>query len=149
VQGIGGARLIPGSLAIIGASFPDERRGQAIGTWSALTAIATAVGPVLGGWLVDHLDWRWVFFVNVPLAVVVLLIGIRRLPESRDESARGNDIWGTLLATIGLGCLTYGLVQAGSTALNNQLVLSCSCSRGGQAHGRLASAHDGRSRSAH
>ena len=76
-------RLIPGSLAIIGASFPDERRGQAIGTWSALTAIATAVGPVLGGLLVDHLGWRWVFFVNVPLAIV--RTAYRHPPPARES----------------------------------------------------------------
>src|SRR6266508_2544674 len=73
VQGIGGALLVPGSLAIISASFDEEKRGQAIGTWSGFTAITTAVGPVIGGWLIDHVSWRVVFFINVPLALIVLL----------------------------------------------------------------------------
>ena len=72
LQGVGGALLIPGSLALISASFPQDERGKAIGTWSALTAITTAIGPVLGGWLVDHKSWRWVFFVNLPIAAFVI-----------------------------------------------------------------------------
>src|SRR5438105_7849669 len=74
VQGIGGALLVPGSLAIISASFPRERRGRAIGTWSGFTAITTAFGPVLGGFLVEHVSWRWVFFINAPLAAIVLAL---------------------------------------------------------------------------
>ena len=76
VQGIGAALLVPGSLALISASFPAEKRGGAIGTWSGFTAITAAVGPVLGGWLVDHASWRWVFFINLPIAVVVVLLTI-------------------------------------------------------------------------
>src|SRR5882724_11058628 len=74
IQGIGGALLVPGSLAIISASFPEETRGKAIGMWSGFTSIASGAGPVLGGWLVGHLSWRWAFFINVPLAAVVLLV---------------------------------------------------------------------------
>src|SRR3989440_6475464 len=88
VQGVGGALLVPGSLAIISASFSEERRGQAIGTWSGFTAITAAVGPVIGGWLIEHLSWRAVFFINVPLAVVVLLISFLRVPRSRDEGEK-------------------------------------------------------------
>ena len=83
VQGIGAALLVPGSLALISASFPVEQRGQAIGTWSGFTAITAAVGPVLGGWLVDHASWRWVFFINLPIAVVVVSSGAM---ESTGES---------------------------------------------------------------
>src|SRR3954470_15615917 len=77
VQGVGGALLVPGSLAIISASFDEERRGQAIGTWSGFTAITTAFGPVLGGWLIEHVSWRAAFFINVPLALIVILISLR------------------------------------------------------------------------
>src|SRR5271155_1928107 len=85
LQGVGAALLVPGSLAIISTSFDKKSRGQAIGTWSGFTAITTAVGPVLGGWLVEHVSWRWVFFINLPLAVSVVAISLTRVPESRDE----------------------------------------------------------------
>ena len=83
VQGVGAALLVPGSLAIISASFDEKSRGQAIGTWSGFTAITAAIGPVLGGWLVEHASWRWAFFINVPLAVAVITISLWRIPESR------------------------------------------------------------------
>lgn len=124
VQGFGGALLVPGSLAIISASFSAEQRGRAIGTWSGFTSITTVVGPVLGGWLVQYASWRWVFFINVPLAIVVLIILFWRVPESRDENAKGRlDWWGTFLTTIGLGGIVYGLIQAGSFGLGNPIVL--------------------------
>src|SRR5882762_6530733 len=80
-QGIGGALLVPGSLAIISASFDERDRGKAIGTWSGATAITTALGPVFGGWLIDHLSWRAAFFINVPLAAAVLAVALRHVPE--------------------------------------------------------------------
>lgn len=124
VQGIGGALLIPGSLAIISASFSNNQRGRAIGTWSGFTAITTVIGPVIGGWLVQYASWRWVFFINVPLAVIVLCVLFWRVPESRDEAiSRKLDWWGTFLIIIGLGALVYGLIQAGSFGLGNPLVL--------------------------
>ncbi len=126
VQGIGGALLAPGSLAIISASFEGARRGQAIGTWAGFTSITAAIGPVLGGWLVQYATWRWVFFNNVPLALVVLFLLFWRVPESRDEEgAARQDWWGALLATIGLGTLVYGLIQAGSVGLGDPAVLIC------------------------
>lgn len=126
VQGIGGALLVPGSLAIISASFDETRRGRAIGTWSGFTAITAAIGPVLGGWLVQYASWRWVFFINVPLAIIVLILLFWHVPESRDEEgARSLDWWGALLATVGLGVLVYGLIQAGQAGLGDPLVLSC------------------------
>jgi len=126
VQGIGGALLVPGSLAIISASFSGEQRGRAIGTWSGFTAITSALGPVLGGWLVENASWRWIFFLNVPLAVIVLGIVFWRVPESRDEENSGRlDWWGALLATLGLGALVYGLIESSNLGLTHPLVLSC------------------------
>lgn len=113
VQGVGGALLVPGSLALISASFPDEERGRAIGTWSGFTAITAAVGPVLGGWLVDHASWRGVFFINLPIAAVVVVTTLLRVPESRDPERRGESLdWlGALLATFGLGAIVYALIE--------------------------------------
>lgn len=126
VQGIGGALLVPGSLAIISASFSGEQRGRAIGTWSGFTAITSAMGPVLGGWLVENASWRWIFFLNVPLAVIVLGIVFWRVPESRDETNSGRlDWWGAALATSGLGALVYGLIESSNLGLIHPLVLSC------------------------
>ena len=114
VQGVGGALLVPGSLALISSSFSTEDRGRAIGTWSGFTAMTTAVGPVLGGWLIEHVSWRWVFFINVPAAVLVVLISLARVPESRDEEmVRRLDGWGAMLATVGLCGITFGLIEAG------------------------------------
>ncbi len=124
VQGIGAALLVPGSLAIISASFSAEQRGRAIGTWSGFSALTTVVGPVLGGVLVQYASWRWVFFLNVPLAAVVLGVLFWRVPESRDPDASGGlDWWGTLLVTLGLGALVYGLIEAGSLGFGTPLVL--------------------------
>ena len=124
VQGIGAALLVPGSLAIISASFSNEQRGRAIGTWSGFSSLTTVVGPVLGGVLVQYTSWRWVFFINVPLAVVVLGVLFWRVPESRDPEASGGlDWWGTLLVTLGLGALVFGLIEAGSLGFGNTLVL--------------------------
>ncbi|HEX3681763.1 MAG TPA: MFS transporter [Bryobacteraceae bacterium] len=112
VQGIGGALLVPGSLALISASFPENERGRAIGTWSGFTAITAAIGPVLGGWLVEHGSWRWVFFINLPIAVVVA-ITLLRVPESRDpdRSQESLDWFGALLATFGLGAIVFALIE--------------------------------------
>jgi EmrB/QacA subfamily drug resistance transporter len=118
VQGVGGALLVPGSLAIISAAFDEARRGQAIGTWSGFTGITSAVGPVLGGWLVEHGSWRWVFFINVPLALAVLGLVALHVPESRDETAAGPLDWpGALLAALGLGSTVYGLTVAADGGL--------------------------------
>src|SRR5437879_13787849 len=83
VQGFGAAFLVPGSLSIISASFSEKERGRAIGTWSGFTSIATATGPVLGGWLIEHASWRWVFFINLPFAVAVIVLSLLRLPATR------------------------------------------------------------------
>jgi len=126
IQGIGGALLVPGSLAIISASFDSKQRGRAIGTWSGFTAITSAIGPVLGGWLVEYASWRWVFFINVPMAVIVLLVLFWRVPESRGEEGEGRrklDWWGALLATLGLGGIVYALIESNDLGLSNPLVL--------------------------
>jgi EmrB/QacA subfamily drug resistance transporter len=112
VQGVGGALLVPGSLAIISASFDGEERGKAIGTWAGLSGVTTALGPILGGFLVENVSWRAAFLINVPLAIVVLLISYRHVPESRDPEARKLDIPGAALATLGLGGVVYGLITS-------------------------------------
>jgi EmrB/QacA subfamily drug resistance transporter len=123
IQGFGGALLVPGSLAIISASFDSKERGKAIGTWSGATAITSVIGPVLGGALVQYASWRWVFFINVPLAVIVLLVLVWRVPESRDtEDSPGLDWVGALLATLGLGGIVYGLIQAGNVSFGSPTV---------------------------
>jgi EmrB/QacA subfamily drug resistance transporter len=116
VQGIGGAMLVPGSLAIISSAFPKEERGKAIGTWAGFSALTTALGPVLGGALVDALSWRAVFFINVPLALIALAIALRHVPESRVETMDTTIDWrGALLATAGLAGLAYGASAASET----------------------------------
>jgi EmrB/QacA subfamily drug resistance transporter len=113
LQGVGGAMLVPGSLAIISATFPTDQRGKAIGTWSGFTGITAAIGPVLGGWLVQHLSWRWVFFINLPIAAAVIAISLLFVPESCGEAGKHKlDIPGALLITLGLGLLVFGMIEA-------------------------------------
>ena len=112
LQGIGAAFLVPGSLSLISATFPQAQRGRAIGTWAGFTAITAALGPVLGGWLIEHLSWRWIFFINLPIAVIVLAISIWRVPESRRPGASGLDWAGVALTTTGLGALVFGLIES-------------------------------------
>jgi EmrB/QacA subfamily drug resistance transporter len=113
VQGVGAALLVPGSLALISASFPEKERGRAIGTWSGFSGITAALGPVLGGYLVDHYSWTWAFLINLPFALVVLAIIWLRVPESRSESsAAGLDIRGSTLATVALGGIVYAFIEA-------------------------------------
>ena len=123
-QGLGGALLVPGSLAILSASFDEARRGRAIGTWSAFTAMTAAVGPVLGGWLVDNLSWRWVFYINIPIAAVVLTVLFLRVPESRNPERGRLDWRGAALATGGLGALVFGLVESSNLGLAHPLVVA-------------------------
>jgi EmrB/QacA subfamily drug resistance transporter len=114
VQGIGGALLVPGSLALITAAYADgDARGAAIGTWSACSGVTSAIGPVAGGWVVAHASWRWLFFFNVPLALVVVVLAQRRVGEARDEDApKGVDVLGAALVTVGLGVVVYALLSA-------------------------------------
>lgn len=132
MQGVGAALLVPGSLAIISTSFDQKSRGRAIGTWSGFTSITTALGPVLGGWLVEHASWRWVFFINLPLAAVVILISFRHVPESR-AAARGTLDWpGALLVTLGLAGLVNGFIASENMPWRQPLVfislaVGCAC----------------------
>ncbi|MDK1474685.1 MFS transporter [Streptomyces sp. 549] len=113
LQGVGGALLTPGSLALIQASFHPHDRARAVGAWSGLGGVAAAVGPFLGGWLVDGPGWRWVFLLNVPLALVCVPVALRHVPESRDPAATGRfDVAGALLAALALGGITYALIGA-------------------------------------
>jgi EmrB/QacA subfamily drug resistance transporter len=111
-QGIGAAMLVPSSLAIISAAFPEKERGRAIGTWAGASALTTALGPVLGGWLTDAWSWRAIFFINVPVAAIAVAIALWHMPESRDRATERVDWAGGVLAVFGLGCVTYGLTLA-------------------------------------
>jgi EmrB/QacA subfamily drug resistance transporter len=112
LQGVGGALLTPGSLAILQSSIAKEDRGRAIGAWSGLGGVAAAVGPFVGGWLVDAASWRWVFLVNLPVAIAVVIVAIRHVPESRDSTITGRiDLGGAALGSVGLAAATYGLIE--------------------------------------
>src|SRR5499427_6729062 len=113
VQGIGAALLVPGSLAIISATFDDAtERGRAIGVWSGFSAMTSAIGPVVGGWLIANVSWRAVFFINAPLAVAVIALSVRFMNESRDDSRSTNVDWsGAALAVVGLGALVFALLE--------------------------------------
>src|SRR5918998_2822953 len=124
VQGVGGALLVPGSLAIISASFDEDRRGRAIGTWSGVSGITAAIGPVAGGDLVENISWRAAFLINVPLAIIGLWLVFRHVPESREPDARKPDIPGAVLATLGLGGVVFGLIESQSNGFADPLVLA-------------------------
>ena len=123
-QGLGAALLVPGSLAIISSSFPENERGRAIGTWSGFSAITTAIGPVIGGWLIEHLSWRAIFFINVPIAFLVIFISLWRVPESSDKESKGLDWLGAILITFGLGALVYGLIESSRLGFGDRSVLA-------------------------
>jgi EmrB/QacA subfamily drug resistance transporter len=132
IQGVGAALLVPGSLAIISTSFDERSRGQAIGTWSGFTAITTAIGPVLGGWLVEHASWRWVFFINLPLAAAVIAISVWHIPESRSAAGGHVDGLGALVVTFGLGGLVGGFIESvnlgwGHPLVLTSLIVGCAC----------------------
>jgi EmrB/QacA subfamily drug resistance transporter len=113
LQGVGGALLVPGSLAIIQATFTAQDRPRAVGAWSGLGGVAGAVGPLLGGWIVLAVGWRWVFLLNLPLAVIVIAVALRHVPETRDAAASGRfDVAGAVLAALALAGITYALIEA-------------------------------------
>ena len=123
-QGVGGDILIPGSLAILSSNFGAGEKGKAIGTWSSFSAITAALGPLLGGWLIDNFSWRWIFFINLPIAVIVLLITFFKVEESKNnEDNQSLDLLGSFLVTIGLGLLVYGLIESSELGLTNFLVM--------------------------
>ncbi|MFI8889177.1 MFS transporter [Streptomyces paradoxus] len=114
LQGVGGALLTPGSLALIQASFHPDDRGRAVGLWSGFGGIGAAVGPFVGGWLVDGPGWRWVFLLNVPVALVCVPVALRHVPESGDQQAHGRfDVLGAVLGALALALVTYALIEAG------------------------------------
>jgi len=124
VQGVGAAFLVPGSLALISASFDEKTRGSAIGTWSGSTAITTAIGPVLGGWLIQHLSWRWAFFINLPLAAAVIAISFCRVPESSSKRHGRIDWLGATASTLSLTGLVFSFVESTRLGWKHPLVLA-------------------------
>jgi EmrB/QacA subfamily drug resistance transporter len=124
VQGLGGALLIPASLAIVGASFEGKQRARAIGAWGALSGLAMAVGPVLGGWLVDYVSWRAAFLLAPAMAVVAIPIALSHVPESKDPDARGLDLGGAILATGGLAGVVYALIESSARGIGDSRVLA-------------------------
>ena len=124
VQGFGAALLVPGSLAIISNSFSEQERGRAIGTWSAFSAITAAIGPLIGGWLIEHVSWRAVFFINLPLALLVIFISLRHVDEHSNRRATRIDWFGAILAVLGLGALVYGLIESSRVGFGQGLVMS-------------------------
>lgn len=124
VQGVGGALMVPGSLAIISATFPEDRRGRAIGTWSTFGTMTTVLGPVIGGWLAGQGLWRVVFFINVPLSLIAFY-ALTRIPESYDVNAPKQLDWpGVLLTTLGLAGITYGFTEAPTRGFDDPLILA-------------------------
>jgi EmrB/QacA subfamily drug resistance transporter len=125
LQGVGGALLTPGSLAIIEASFTDEDRARAIGAWSGLGGLATAAGPLLGGYLVTYASWRFIFFINVPIAAVVLAVSARHVPESKDPSVEHvTDVAGAVLGVAALAGINYALIEGSSQGWRSPAVIS-------------------------
>lgn len=117
LQGIGGALLTPGSLAMIQGAFAADDRAPAIGAWSGLAGVTSALGPFVGGSLIDYASWRWIFLINLPLAAVTVLIAVRHVPETRDPHASSHfDWWGAVLASLALGGTTYALIEWGGPA---------------------------------
>src|SRR5215216_2628642 len=123
LQGVAGALLVPNSLAIIGASFEEERRGKAIGTWTSLTSVTLILGPVLGGYFAENVSWRGVFFINVPIALVVLAIARLHVPESNNPEARRLDLPGAALVAVGLGGVVFGLLESSRSGLGDARVI--------------------------
>jgi len=125
LQGIGGALLTPGSLAMIAGLFEGEERGRAIGMWSGLSGLASAIGPFVGGWLIHAAGWRWVFLINLPIAAAVVFVAQRHVPESKDEkAAKRLDLAGAALGALGLAGITWALVAAGSSGITTATSLS-------------------------
>ena len=124
LQGVGAALLVPGSLALISASFPESERGQAIGTWAGFSGITAAVGPVIGGWLIDHYSWAWAFLVNAPLAALIVAMAVLRVPESRDPRAVGQLDWvGSALVTLGLGGIVFAFIEGPARQWTSPVVI--------------------------
>ena len=124
-QGLGGALMVPGSLALIAAHFPEDERGRAIGVWAATTSVAAALGPLFGGWLVDHAAWQSIFLINLPFAALGLAIVLRGVVDLPASGAAGMDWLGAALATVGLGGVALGLTLLGEAAETRRLAIAC------------------------
>jgi EmrB/QacA subfamily drug resistance transporter len=132
LQGAAAAALVPGSLAIISATFRPIDRARAIGAWSGLAGISTAIGPFLGGWLIDSVSWRLVFLINVPVAAVAIVIAVRHVPESKDESASGHiDVPGGVALSLGLAGVVYALIEGPSGASTAVVAVAVAIGLGG------------------
>src|SRR5438309_776804 len=130
LQGLGAALLVPGSLAIISSSFSENERGRRDGAWAGLSAITAGIGPVMGGWLIEHLSWRAVFFINLPIAILVILIALGHVAENSDKENTRVDWLGAILAATGLGALVYGLIESSRLGFADKsviLVLTAAC----------------------
>jgi len=126
LQGLASALLTPGSLSILGASFDEDKRGRAIGAWSSFSALTGVVGPLIGGVIVQHASWRWIFLINPPLAALAIVVALRWVPESRDaEIQHGVDWLGGVLATLGLGSVVYALIAAGTSGWTPTQIIAC------------------------
>src|SRR6266508_6579653 len=123
VQGVGAALMNPATLAIISATFPPQQRGMAIGIWAGVSALALAIGPLVGGLLTEHIGWSWIFFVNVPVGVVGIAASYLLIDESRDETHVRLDIPGLLTSGFGLFALTYGLIEANAYGWGSARIL--------------------------
>ncbi len=124
-QGISGAIMLPGSLAILNATFSPDVRGKTVGIWSAFTPLATAVGPLLGGWLVDNVSWRAAFYINLPIGIIALFMSWRFIPESKSRSMpESTDWWGAGLITVGLGAFIYSLIEGPKLGWTDPLVVT-------------------------
>lgn len=123
-QGVGSALLVPGSLAIITSCFKQEKRGKAIGTWAALTALMTALGPLLGGWLSEYFSWRWVFYINIPISIMVLYTLLKHVPETKNGDHKSKlDIFGGILITLALSGIVFGLVESSNHGFTNPFII--------------------------
>ena len=124
LQGVGAAFMMPATLSIITQAFPPEERGKAIGTWAGASAVALALGPVLGGFLVEHVSWQSIFLINVPVAIAAVVVTLWATKESRDESApRTVDYWGVITITLGLGALVLALVEGNQWGWDSPRIL--------------------------
>jgi len=123
VQGLTSAFLVPGSLAIISSSFDEKSRGKAIGTWAGFTTMTSALGPVLGGWLIEHASWHWIFFINIPLTALVLVISLWHLQESRSPNPGSVDWLGASIATLSLAGLVYGFLETANLGWTHPRVI--------------------------
>src|SRR4051794_19430277 len=124
LMGVGGAFIMPSTLSILAATFPAHERGRAIGIWAGVSGLGIAIGPLTGGWLVEHADWSAIFLVNLPIVVLALAAGRFLVPESRDETAPRLDVAGFALSFAGLSALVWGLIEAPSRGWTDGLVLA-------------------------